>query len=139
MRRVFADASYWIALLNRDDELFPRAKRISGQLGSIRLLTTEWVLCEVLSFYSEMGAGFRRNAVEFVSKLRRNPSVEIHPARTEDFESGISLYGARLDKEWSLVDCISFTLMKAESLQDALAADRHFAQAGFVPLLASAR
>jgi predicted nucleic acid-binding protein len=41
------------------------------------------------------------------------------------------LFAARPDKDWSLVDCISFVVMKQRRLKDALTTDRHFEQAGF--------
>jgi predicted nucleic acid-binding protein len=51
------------------------------------------------------------------------------------FETGVSLYASRTDKEWSLTDCISFTVMSQYGIRDALTGDRHFEQAGFRALL----
>lgn len=48
---------------------------------------------------------------------------------------GVDLFEQRPDKEWSLVDCISFGVMQDEKLTEALTGDRHFEQAGFVALL----
>ena len=48
----------------------------------------------------------------------------------------MDLYRHRKDKDWSLTDCISFAAMTDEGLTEALTADRHFEQAGFVALLA---
>ena len=50
-------------------------------------------------------------------------------------ERGVALFAQRPDKEWSLTDCISFVVMREHGLSDALTADHHFEQAGFVPLL----
>jgi predicted nucleic acid-binding protein len=52
------------------------------------------------------------------------------------YERGLNLYGSRNDKGWSLTDCISFAVMQALHLEDALTGDHHFAQAGYNPLLA---
>jgi uncharacterized protein len=52
----------------------------------------------------------------------------------ELFEEGFSLYSARSDKDWSLTDCISFVVMQRRNIREALTADRHFEQAGFVAL-----
>ena len=41
----------------------------------------------------------------------------------------------RLDKQWSLVDAVSFILMQERGMTEALTADRHFEQAGFIRLL----
>jgi predicted nucleic acid-binding protein len=51
------------------------------------------------------------------------------------FERGLRLFFDRPDKEWSLTDCISFTVMRDHKIVRALTADRHFAQAGFAVLL----
>jgi predicted nucleic acid-binding protein len=58
------------------------------------------------------------------------------PSSTELFARGLALFVGRLDKEWSLTDCISFVVMEQRGLPDALTSDRHFEQAGFHPLLA---
>jgi len=47
----------------------------------------------------------------------------------------ISLFKQRKDKEWGLVDCLSFIVMPNRGMTDALTADTHFQQAGFGPLL----
>jgi hypothetical protein len=57
------------------------------------------------------------------------------PASEEVFERGLGLYRSRPDKEWSLTDCISFVVMQEQGIGEALTADRHFTQAGFVALL----
>ena len=51
------------------------------------------------------------------------------------YDQGFALFSARLDKEWSMTDCISFAVMQREGLNEALTADHHFEQAGFVALL----
>jgi predicted nucleic acid-binding protein len=48
----------------------------------------------------------------------------------------LSLYEQRHDKQWGLTDCISFVVMQDHHLTDALTADHHFEQAGFLALLA---
>ncbi len=50
----------------------------------------------------------------------------------------MSLYRARLDKDWGLTDCVTFVLMKQEGITEALTADVHFRQAGFTALLLEA-
>jgi predicted nucleic acid-binding protein len=41
----------------------------------------------------------------------------------------------RLDKDYSLCDAVSFLLMRARGLTDALTTDKHFEQEGFRRLL----
>jgi len=46
-----------------------------------------------------------------------------------------NLFKQRKDKEWGLVDCLSFIVMQNRGITDALTADTHFQQAGFRALL----
>ncbi|MFN0095717.1 MAG: hypothetical protein ACKVVT_13190 [Dehalococcoidia bacterium] len=45
--------------------------------------------------------------------------------------TGLALYEARLDKGYSLVDCISMVTMRELGITDVLSGDRHFAREGF--------
>jgi uncharacterized protein len=72
--------------------------------------------------------------IDFHEGIRNHPLVQIFPATTDSFAEGLALYSARLDKDWSLTDCVSFELMKREGVFEALTEDRHFRQAGFTPL-----
>ena len=40
-----------------------------------------------------------------------------------------------LDHAYSFVDCVSFVIMAQRGIQEAVTTDRHFAEAGFIPLL----
>jgi len=44
-------------------------------------------------------------------------------------------FGKYKDKEWGLVDCISFVVMREKHIINALTSDEHFGQAGFKVLL----
>lgn len=46
-----------------------------------------------------------------------------------------ALLKSRPDEDWSLVDATSFVVMRQRGLTEALTTDRHFEQAGLVPLL----
>ncbi len=134
MRQVFADTSYWIALVNPRDQIHTKAVSATQQLSSARILTSEMVLTEVLNSFSD--AGPLRHAVGgMVQKLRNTKHVIIVPQTSEQFESALRRYKQAADKSWSLTDCASFEVMEAEQIQAALTHDQHFAQAGFEPLL----
>lgn len=68
--------------------------------------------------------------------MRAHSRVEIVSADSRSFAAGFELFASRADKDWSLVDCISFALMKKREISEALTGDRHFEQAGFRALLA---
>jgi predicted nucleic acid-binding protein len=135
MRAVFADAGYWIALMNPADQLHSKARVVSNFLGGARIITSEMVLTEVLNKFSGMGKAFRQTAVDLVEDLRSDPEVFIVPQSSLQFQEALSLYAGRVDKAWGLTDCSSFRIMNRESLTQALTYDRHFEQVGFQALL----
>jgi predicted nucleic acid-binding protein len=57
------------------------------------------------------------------------------PTTGQSFLSGLALYEARPDKEYSLTDCISMNAMRAAGITEVLTDDDHFTQEGFTKLL----
>jgi len=132
MKEVFADTSYFLALLNATDPGCEKARTVSAA-WSARLVTTAWVLTELANSLSKQRN--RQLFLQTLRKLRSNPTAVIIGPEQNLFEAGIDLFAARNDKDWSLTDCISFVVMERRSITDALSGDRHFEQAGFRALL----
>lgn len=135
MAVVFADAGYFIANLDERDELHAQATAVAGQLAPLRIVTTEMVLVEVLNYYSGAGEHQKELAAQMALNLVRNPNVEIVPQTTTQFRAALARYQSRKDQTWSLTDCVSFMAMEERGINEALAYDRDFEQAGFVALL----
>jgi predicted nucleic acid-binding protein len=133
MRRIFADTSYWMALVNPRDQIHQKAISVSQQLSSESLLTTEMVLAEVLNSFSD--SLYREAVGRMVASLRRDQNLTIMPQTPAQFKSALQRYQQAADKSWSLTDCASFETMEAENIEAALTHDRHFVQAGFEALL----
>ena len=64
-------------------------------------------------------------------RVHADRRIEVVPFQPELNEAAIALSRSRADKNWSLTDCLSFTVMERHGLTDALTTDRHFEQAGF--------
>lgn len=135
MKTVFADTQYWIAVVRPNDQWAEAAKQARSLLGSVRLLTTDEVLSEFLSALSAGGEHVRRQAVRMVRAILENPNVTVIPQSRDSFLSGVELYEQRLDKTYSLADCISMNAMRAEGVTEALTNDGHFEQEGFTVLM----
>ena len=129
---MFADAGYLIALAKPRDELHARAVAWSGSIRE-PLLTTEYVLVEVVNFLSLPRDRMKAHAL--AARVTGGFPFEFVPASPDLFTAGLELHHAREDKEWSLTDCISFHLMRERGLTSALTYDNHFEQAGFEALL----
>lgn len=132
MSRVFGDSFYFIALLNARDYHHHRAREITRDL-KVTIVTTRWVIAEVGNALSGLGA--RRSFAQFLDGLSTQSRVVILPDSDRLYEAGAQLFGTRLDKEWSLTDCISFEAMRSEGIHEALTGDVHFAQSGFTMLM----
>jgi predicted nucleic acid-binding protein len=131
-RPVFLDTSYILALVNTKDRLHPAARKLSEAFFN-PVVTTEAVLTEIGNSLCKVQ--WRSLGAEVIGDLRNDPETEIIPVSSELFSGGLELYTDRTDKEWSLTDCISFVVMKAYKLTEALTSDHHFRQAGFNVLL----
>ncbi len=137
MSTVFADANFWIALLNRRDQHHDIAKKAEARLEpETRFVTTEMVLAEVLNTFAELELGQLKDcAARFVLRLRNQPNTNIIPQTSDQFESAFEIYRGYKDKHWSLTDCASYRTMKTSGIELALTYDHHFVQMGFVALL----
>lgn len=135
MRILFADTCYWIALLNPRDQLHERAVRVSQSLTAARIVTTDEVLTEFLNYFGDRGSLLRQAATRMVAQIQIDSRIHVEPQSRETFEAGFSFFRARLDKGYSLTDCISMDLMLRMQLTDALTNDGHFSQEGFSCLL----
>jgi uncharacterized protein len=135
MRRVFADALYWVALAHRKDQWHARAVQVSQQVGNTPLVTTDEVFDEFLAHFSGYGSQMRAQAAKTVRDLLNDPTVTVLPQSRQTFLAGLALYEARPDKEYSLTDCISMAAMRQEGITEVLTHDDHFTQEGFIRLL----
>lgn len=128
----FVDTHYLLALVNTSDKDHVAAvQRSQGRVG--RLVTTTWVLVEFADALSAVDS--RARAARFIRGFDAEAFVEeVPPSRTQ-FQQALERYEQRLDKDWSLTDCLSFLLMEERGITEALTADHHFEQAGFRALL----
>lgn len=116
---VFVDASFAIALVNSNDQLhdvaLESARRI--QSSGVRLVTTQAVLLEIGNALAKRR--FRDHAVQLLASLQADPNVEIVPLTTVLFDGAVALFRDRQDKEWGLIDCLSFVVMADRGIREA--------------------
>ena len=120
MKQIFADTFYWVALINPQDNWHQRAREVTSSLKNVKLVTTDEVLVELLNFMSVRGANRKRRTVEFIDNLLQNPRLQVIPQNRESFLQGFELYRRRPDKEYSLTDCISMTVMQRLKISQVL-------------------
>jgi predicted nucleic acid-binding protein len=129
---LFIDTAYIIALINRRDKYHSQAQSLAKRYARNPLVTTDAVLLEVGNALAQQ---FRAEAVMLIEQFINAPEVELIHLTPEMFASAFAIYKKYTDKEWGLVDCISFAVMQEKGIQQALTADQHFVQAGFTALM----
>jgi uncharacterized protein len=129
MPPYFVDAWFFIARLDRADSHHPSARQLATRLRFATLVTHDGVLTEVLSYFSGHGRNARLEASRVVRDIVH--TMIAVPVSRDLFIRGLSLYEQRPDKEYSLVDCMSMTLMRERGITHALTNDHHFRQEGF--------
>jgi predicted nucleic acid-binding protein len=128
----FIDAGYLIALLDDSDHLHQRAIILSRTIRG-RFVTTDAVLTEVGNTFGR--PRWRLEAAALIEEILATPTIEVVEVTRELFVRSLAFFASRGDKDWGLTDCISFVVMQDRGITEALAADRHFEQAGFRALL----
>ena len=77
----------------------------------------------------------RPKFLTILEAIGNDPAVTLVEASGALFQPAVDLFRHRPDKEWPLTDCTSFVVMEEQQIREALTADAHFVQAGFVALL----
>jgi predicted nucleic acid-binding protein len=129
------DTSYVVALATATDQFHEKAIDLARQIpvGGVRMLTTQGVLLEVGNSLAKRR--YRSAGFQLLQYLVTDPEIEVVTIDADLLDRGLQLFQSRQDKEWGLVDCISFVVMKDRSLSEAFTSDEHFEQAGFAALL----
>ena len=132
---VFLDTNGWLALLNATDSLHSAASLAWASLLSRgeRVVLTDWVVAETGNGLARSGA--RNRFAAAVELIRSSPKAELVHVSEPLFDRALELYTRRSDKNWGLIDCASFVVMKDQGISQAFTNDRHFEQAGFTSLL----
>jgi predicted nucleic acid-binding protein len=140
MKQIFVDTSFWVAILDPNDQHHQAARDASESLkksGLLLMITTEFVLGEALNLFSRFGAIWLEKAAEAIEKILQNPNVKILPQTRDLFSKSVLFYKSRLDKDYSFVDCMSMCVMTENKITEVLSSDHHFVQEGFVKLMES--
>lgn len=125
----FVDTSAMLAVLDSGDAAHARAAKSWERLirDEAPLVTTNYILVELFALaQSRLGIVAVRDLESIVVPLIRVVWIDeaLH-AR------GVAAVLAAGRKRLSLVDCISFEVMRSHGIGSAFALDRHFAEQGF--------
>jgi uncharacterized protein len=127
--KLFLDTSAFFALLDRDDGNHNAAKNAWAEImsGGNTLVTSNYVLVETLALLQN------RLGMTAVRAFQGDlfPILNVEFVNLETHRSGTSALLAAAKRNLSLVDCVSFELMRTLGIKTAFAFDAHFKEAGF--------
>ncbi len=127
--RIFIDTSAFYALLDRDDENHRKAKNVWADLlkNENTLITSNYVLVETFALLQH------RLGIEAVRGFQNDilPLVNIEFVISELHRSCVSALLSASRRNLSLVDCVSFEMMRTLEIKTAFAFDPHFKEQGF--------
>jgi uncharacterized protein len=126
---IFVDTSAFYALLDADDQNYAQASEIWRDMIEAEedLVTTNYVLVETFALIQN------RLGLEAVRQFQDDvvPVLTVEFVTQEIHRLGIAAVLAASRKNLSLVDCISFEVMRDMGIKSAFAFDDHFPQYGF--------
>ena len=130
--RILIDTVFVVALINIRDQYHSQAIQWSQQIEGANILVTDAVLLEV---GNQLARSHRAEAAQIIEDFLTSSETEVVHLTPGLFVEALAMYKNFRDKTWSLVDCISFVVMKRSGIEKALTADHHFTQAGFQALM----
>jgi hypothetical protein len=136
-RETFIDTSGFYALLVKRDDMHKKAAQVLGDAAKrrARFVTTDYVLDETVTLLCARGQAHL--VAPFMDTTLKSQACIIEWMNPDRFAQAATFLNKHLDQGYSFTDCVSFAIMKARGLRDALTKDEHFDKAGYVALLRS--
>ena len=127
---TFLDTSALLALLDGDERNHAACAEAWRALlaADERVVTTNYVLIETFALVQ------RRLGLKALQVLCAEflPLIDINWLDKETHEAAVGALLTAARRKLSLVDCVSFEVMRREGLEKAFTLDRHFEGQGFV-------
>ena len=135
MNELFLDTSFSIGLVSPRDQIHEKAITWAKKIeeSKIPLVTTRAILLEIGNALSKLR--FRQVGIGLLENLENDSDMTIVSLTDKLYKKAFELFRNRPDKEWGVVDCISFVVMTERNIEAALTSDKHYEQAGFRALL----
>lgn len=135
MTPIFVDTHYLIASFQETDQWHKRVVLVESDLEGCNFVTTDAVLVEVLNYFSGYGPATRGKISQIVHEILSDNNFTVMEQTRLSLLKGLDLYESRLDKRYSLTDCISMNACREVGIKEILTHDRHFELEGFKILL----
>src|SRR5687768_6655192 len=122
---MLLDTSGLLCLIHRDEPFHLHAQ--AHYRSATRRIVHNYILAEFVALASVRGLP-RPVALGLASNLTQNGSIEMTWVDATLHGEAMALLAARRDKNYSLCDAVSFVIMRARGISEALSTDHHFEQ-----------
>ncbi len=75
--------------------------------------------------------GYKQQVIEIIEYYLTADEIEVVNLNPVLFKAALGFYKTHQDKEWGIIDCLSFIVTKEASIDEVLTFDKHCTQAGF--------
>ncbi len=135
-REVLVDTSGLYALVDKKDASHVAARDVAAHLArqGRKLVVTDHIVSETVTLAKARSGA--RVALRVLDLIEQSVGVRVEWIDPARFDATKTYFRKHADHGYSFADCASFVVMRELRLQQALTTDRHFREAGFVPLLA---
>ena len=127
--RVFVDTSAFYALLDRDDDNHAKARKAWAEIvdAGALTITDSYVLVETVALLqSRLGLEAVRGFEEAIV-----PVLQVEYVAAELHRLGMAALLIASRRRLSLVDCVSFEIMRRNGIATSFTFDGHFKEQGF--------
>ena len=125
----YVDTSAFLAVLDADDKNYSKAKQqwIELILTESTLVCSDYILVESLALIQH------RIGLRAVKVFHEDifPLLKIEWIDESTYRAGIAAVLTATKRDLSLVDCISFEVMRRLGIQSVFTFDKHFKEQGF--------
>lgn len=130
-KALMVDTAAWYALADISDQYHQRAAEFFGKIaGKQPLITTDFILAETWTLLNaRLGRGA---AFTFWSRLRGN-NIPVMYSDQSDMEGAWHIAHTYMDQTFSLVDCVTMSMMERRGLTKIFTFDQHFRVFRFGP------
>ncbi len=129
---VFVDTSALLAVLDADDSFHDQAKRVWEKLllSESALITTNYILVESSAVIQN------RLGMQAVRTFNDDivPMMHVEWISEGAHKAALAAFIMAAKRKLSLVDCVSFEVMRDKGIFEAFAFDKHFKDQGFTCL-----
>ncbi len=132
---IYVDTSALIALVRKRDDFHKIIlQTYKDRLdSSYHFITTDAVVLEIGNAFSS--ASKKPFALSIFQLIQQSSHWQCHPVDESLLEKSQHLFSQRMDKDWSLTDCMGIVVANEHQIQEIFTTDSHFTQAGFTILL----